>query len=28
MAGEVAHRWTMPCRPGLYGYLLDNGNAG
>ncbi len=26
MAGEVAHRWSMPYRPGLYGYLLDNGN--
>jgi Arylsulfotransferase (ASST) len=26
MAGEVAHRWSMPYRPGLYSYLLDNGN--
>lgn len=26
MAGEVAHRWQLPYRPGLYGYLLDNGN--
>ena len=26
MNGEVAHRWTMPHRPGLYAYLLDNGN--
>ena len=26
MAGKVEHRWTMPCRPGLYGYLLDNGH--
>src|SRR4051794_41698640 len=24
MAGEVAHRWAMPYRPGLYAYLLDN----
>ena len=26
MAGEVVHRWQMPYRPGLYGYLLDNGH--
>jgi len=26
MEGEVAHRWQMPHRPGLYGYLLDNGH--
>ncbi|MGE0257236.1 MAG: aryl-sulfate sulfotransferase [Alphaproteobacteria bacterium] len=26
MAGEAVHRWSMPHRPGLYGYLLDNGN--
>jgi Arylsulfotransferase (ASST) len=26
MQGEVAHRWQMPYRPGLYGYLLDNGH--
>lgn len=26
MNGEVAHRWHMPHRPGLYGYLLDNGH--
>lgn len=26
MAGEVAHRWTMPYRPGLYAHLLDNGH--
>jgi hypothetical protein len=26
MAGAVAHRWTLPYRPGLYGYLLDNGH--
>jgi len=26
MAGEVAHTWKMPHRPGLYGYLLDNGH--
>lgn len=24
--GEVAHRWRLPYRPGLYGYLLDNGH--
>src|SRR5207247_883266 len=26
MDGEVAHRWQMPHRPGLYGHLLDNGH--
>ena len=26
MSGEVAHSWKTPHRPGLYGYLLDNGN--
>ena len=26
MSGEVVHRWAMPYRPGLYGYLLDNGH--
>jgi len=26
MDGEVAHSWKMPHRPGLYGYLLDNGH--
>jgi outer membrane protein assembly factor BamB len=26
MRGEVVHTWTMPYRPGLYGYLLDNGH--
>jgi hypothetical protein len=26
MNGTIAHRWRMPHRPGLYGYLLDNGN--
>ena len=24
--GEVAHTWNMPYPPGLYGYLLPNGN--
>ena len=24
--GNVAHRWNMPYPPGLYGYLLPNGN--
>ena len=24
--GNVAHRWQMPYPPGLYGYLLPNGN--
>ena len=24
--GEVAHQWRMPYPPGLYGYLLPNGN--
>jgi Arylsulfotransferase (ASST) len=26
MDGTVAHTWQMPYRPGLYGYLLDNGH--
>jgi outer membrane protein assembly factor BamB len=26
MDGEVAHTWRLPYRPGLYGYLLDNGH--
>src|SRR5689334_22571891 len=26
MDGAVAHEWRMPYRPGLYGYLLDNGH--
>jgi hypothetical protein len=26
MAGEVAHSWKMPHRPGLYAHLLDNGH--
>ena len=26
MEGEVAHRWAMPYRPGLYAYLLDSGH--
>jgi arylsulfotransferase ASST len=26
MDGRVAHTWVMPHRPGLYGYLLDNGH--
>ena len=26
MAGAVAHTWRMPYRPGLYGYLLENGH--
>ena len=26
MAGAVAHTWRLPYRPGLYGYLLDNGH--
>ena len=25
-AGQVAHQWQMPYPPGLYGYLLPNGN--
>ena len=25
MRGEVVHTWDMPYRPGLYGYLLDDG---
>ena len=26
MHGNVAHRWKMPCPPGLHGELLPNGN--
>jgi arylsulfotransferase ASST len=26
MAGEVVHTWRLPYRPGLYGYLLDDGH--
>ena len=26
MQGEIAHRWQMPHRPGLYAHLLDNGH--
>ena len=26
MDGEVVHRWNMAYRPGLYGYLLDDGH--
>jgi hypothetical protein len=26
MQGEIAHRWQMPYRPGLYAHLLDNGH--
>ena len=26
MRGEVVHTWRMPYRPGLYGYLLENGH--
>lgn len=26
MGGETVHTWKMPHPPGLYGYLLDNGN--
>ena len=26
MRGEVVHTWRLPHRPGLYGYLLDNGH--
>ncbi len=26
MDGKVAHTWRLPYRPGLYGYLLDNGH--
>jgi hypothetical protein len=26
MDGAVAHTWRLPYRPGLYGYLLDNGH--
>src|SRR5260370_7515804 len=25
MGGEVVHTWRLPYRPGLYGYLLDDG---
>ena len=25
MQGEVVHTWRLPHRPGLYGYLLDDG---
>ena len=27
MEGNVAHQWKMPYAPGLYGYLLPNGNV-
>jgi len=26
MEGKTAHTWRPPYRPGLYGYLLDNGH--
>ena len=26
MDGAVAHTWRLPYRPGLYGYLLENGH--
>lgn len=26
MQGCVVHHWSLPYRPGLYGYLLDNGH--
>src|SRR5205809_2643944 len=26
MHGDAVHTWRMPYRPGLYGYLLDNGH--
>lgn len=26
MDGEAVHTWRLPYRPGLYGYLLDNGH--
>ncbi len=26
MHGAIVHRWTLPARPGSYGYLLDNGH--
>ena len=26
MDGKVAHTWRPPFRPGLYGYMLDNGH--
>jgi len=25
MGGEIVHTWRLPYRPGLYGYLLDDG---
>ena len=27
LEGNVAHQWRLPYAPGLYGYLLPNGNA-
>jgi hypothetical protein len=26
MDGKVTHTWRLPFRPGLYGYLIDNGH--
>ena len=26
MQGRVVHRWPLPFRPGLWGYLMENGN--
>ncbi len=26
LRGEIVHRWDLPYRPGLWGYLLENGN--
>ena len=26
MQGRVVHHWSLPYRPGAYGYLLDNGH--
>jgi hypothetical protein len=26
MHGAIVHRWTLPARPGSYGYLLENGH--
>ena len=26
MQGNIVHRWQLPYRPALYGYLLDNGH--
>lgn len=26
MKGKVVHKWKLPYAPGLYGYLLENGN--